>query len=95
MKDFFSNKIGKKKEKTKEPKFILRYFGCWKVFCVPFVWTHEAIDHEVLAKMDLIGQVTLPSLATYLDIYLLIIFGGIPWQVRPWPSPSFASCMTL
>jgi len=60
-------------------QLIFVVFGL--VFCVPFVWTHEAIDHEVLAKMDLIGQVTLPSLATYLDIYLLIIFGGIPWQV--------------
>ncbi|XP_046633591.1 high-affinity choline transporter 1-like isoform X2 [Daphnia pulicaria] len=51
------------------------------VFCIPFVWTHPAVDHEAMSEVDWLGTIPLSSVGSYVDIYLLIILGGIPWQV--------------
>lgn len=52
-----------------------------QVFCIPFVWTHPAINHEAFSQIDWIGTVPLRSIGSYIDIYLLLILGGVPWQV--------------
>ncbi|XP_032780795.2 high-affinity choline transporter 1 isoform X1 [Daphnia magna] len=51
------------------------------LFCIPFVWTHPAVDHEAMSQVDWLGTIPLSSVGSYVDIYLLIILGGIPWQV--------------
>jgi solute carrier family 5 (high affinity choline transporter), member 7 len=52
-----------------------------QIFCIPFVWNHPSIDLDLVNKADWIGTVPTSSLGSYIDIYLLIILGGIPWQV--------------
>ena len=52
-----------------------------QVFCIPFVWNHPAIDKEAMTQIDWIGSVNISSIGIYIDTYLLIILGGIPWQV--------------
>ena len=32
-------------------------------------------------QVNWLGNVPFPSIGSYIDIYLLIILGGIPWQV--------------
>lgn len=45
------------------------------------MWNHEAIDHGLMPQTDWLGSLPLSSLGTYIDSYLLMIFGGVPWQV--------------
>ena len=45
------------------------------------MWTHPAVNHEAMSEVDWIGTVPISSIGSYIDIYLLIILGGIPWQV--------------
>ncbi len=34
-----------------------------------------------MSEVDWLGTIPLSSVGSYVDIYLLIILGGIPWQV--------------
>lgn len=34
-----------------------------------------------MSQVDWLGTVPLSSVGSYIDIYLLIILGGVPWQV--------------
>ena len=54
---------------------------CTQVFCIPFVWTHPSVSSEPMSEIDWVGTVPVASMASYIDVYLLVIFGGIPWQV--------------
>lgn len=59
------------------------FFGLW--LCVPFAMTHEATTSITENSTDItdgwIGQLTGDSIGLYIDLGLLIIYGGIPWQV--------------
>ena len=57
--------------------FIL--FGL--VLCIPFAWTHPAVDSQSIVTQDWLGSVPLSSSGVFIDNYLLLIFGGIPYQV--------------
>ena len=50
--------------------------------CVPFAMTHEAVGSFSATKDRWLGSLDLADAAMFTDIYLLLIFGGIPWQVR-------------
>ena len=58
------------------------------VLCIPFVWTNEAIDYETLSNIDWVGKVETIGIGAYIDFYLLVILGGIPWQVHRSSSPT-------
>jgi len=47
------------------------------------VWTHPAVDlySEKSKQIDWLGTLEISSIGSYIDVYLLIILGGIPWQV--------------
>ncbi|CAG0886997.1 unnamed protein product [Darwinula stevensoni] len=47
--------------------------------CIPFAWMHEAVGDP--ASQDWIGTVDTKFIGVYIDSGLLLIFGGIPWQV--------------
>lgn len=34
-----------------------------------------------MSEIDWLGTIPLASVGSYIDVYLLIILGGIPWQV--------------
>ena len=49
---------------------------------MPFALTHEAVGSLSATKDKWIGSLEIEDAAMFTDIYLLLIFGGIPWQVR-------------
>ena len=51
------------------------------VISIPFAWTHEAVDDITVDSRDWIGSVTPGYEYYYADYMLLLLFGGIPWQV--------------
>ncbi|XP_043211527.1 high-affinity choline transporter 1-like isoform X1 [Amphibalanus amphitrite] len=54
------------------------FLGLW--LCIPFAWNHEAVGKVEPEDMDWIGSVD-GKWGYYFDYSLLLIFGGIPWQV--------------
>ena len=52
--------------------------GLW--LAIPFMWTAEAVDLESRSLMDWTGSIQGKSWMTYIDTFLLILCGGIPWQ---------------
>ena len=49
--------------------------------CIPFAWNHEAVGQVTAEEMDWVGSVD-GRWGYYVDYSLLLVFGGIPWQVR-------------
>ena len=58
----------------------------WQWMCIPFAWTDEAVGDA--ANQNWIGTVETRDLGAYIDTGLLLVFGGIPWQVRASSTPS-------
>ncbi|KAK6633559.1 hypothetical protein RUM44_004166 [Polyplax serrata] len=56
--------------------FIL--FGL--ILSVPFVATNQYVDNAKLKKIDWVGSIPKMDIGEWVDIMLLLIFGGIPWQ---------------
>ncbi|XP_078047035.1 choline transporter [Augochlora pura] len=55
------------------------FIGLW--MCIPFAWANPVVEPLSSMDVDWIGEVD-PSLYwTYVDNGLLLVFGGIPWQV--------------
>ena len=52
------------------------------MLCIPFAWTHKAVDQEALMSQDWLGQVRPQTAGLFIDNYLLLIFGGIPYQAN-------------
>ena len=52
------------------------------VMCIPFAWNHEAVRPITMDSEDWIGSVTPGQELYYADYFLLLTFGGIPWQVK-------------
>ena len=47
---------------------------------VPFAMTHDA-SRSITENTEWLGAVEKPNIGSFIDFYLLLIFGGIPWQV--------------
>ncbi|VEN58227.1 unnamed protein product [Callosobruchus maculatus] len=55
------------------------FIGLW--MCIPFAWTNEHVQSLKGMDVDWIGHVESREIFSYIDYGLLLIFGGIPWQV--------------
>ncbi|CAG0880893.1 unnamed protein product [Cyprideis torosa] len=55
------------------------FIGLW--VAIPFAMTHPAVKSMDPDVVDWFGSVDVKDLGTYMDYGLLLIFGGIPWQV--------------
>ena len=52
-----------------------------QIACIPFAANHRAVRSIFETKDDWMGEVPTKQIATYIDLMLVLIFGGIPWQV--------------
>ncbi|GFU23906.1 high-affinity choline transporter 1 [Trichonephila clavipes] len=55
------------------------YYSAW--LCIPFSLTNDAVGSLSLKDTDWIGSVEPAYVGQYMDYGLLLILGGIPWQV--------------
>ncbi|XP_054716393.1 high-affinity choline transporter 1-like [Uloborus diversus] len=55
------------------------FVGLW--LCIPFSITNSAVGSLALKDTDWIGSLNGRELGQYLDYGLLLVLGGIPWQV--------------
>lgn len=55
------------------------FIGLW--MCIPFAWNNEHVVPLSTIEADWIGEIDSSEYFYYLDYGLLLIFGGIPWQV--------------
>lgn len=55
------------------------FIGLW--MCIPFAWNNEHVAPLSSTDHDWIGKVENNEIFYYIDYGLLLIFGGIPWQV--------------
>lgn len=57
----------------------------FKVLVIPFAWTssltNDVSGFFVNNTSEWIGEIGNNEIGTYTDSFLLLIFGGIPWQV--------------
>lgn len=61
-------------------QLICIFLGLW--VAIPFAFTHEAVgDIRINATETWIKELDPVYSGVYIDSYLLLIFGGIPWQV--------------
>lgn len=56
------------------------FIGLW--ICIPFAWTNENVAEISLQSVDWVGHLEPKQIGFYIDYGLLLMFGGIPWQVR-------------
>lgn len=53
-----------------------------QTICVPFAWNHKAVDTKALTVPGTWeGVIEIYNVGVYIENYLLIVIGGIPWQV--------------
>ncbi|XP_061506774.1 high-affinity choline transporter 1 [Anopheles gambiae] len=55
------------------------FIGLW--MCIPFAWANDHVKSLSSMDVDWIGEIGEGYTWFYLDYGLLLIFGGIPWQV--------------
>ncbi|XP_035226604.1 high-affinity choline transporter 1-like [Stegodyphus dumicola] len=55
------------------------FIGLW--LCIPFSLTNSAVGSLALKDTDWVGSLEPSSIGQYLDYGLLLVLGGIPWQV--------------
>ncbi|XP_054930611.2 high-affinity choline transporter 1-like [Dermacentor andersoni] len=55
------------------------FFGLW--LSVPFAMFHEAVGPISYPRNDFVGSVKWKDFGTYWDSMLLLMMGGVPWQV--------------
>lgn len=55
------------------------FVGLW--MCIPFAWANDHVKSLSSMEVDWIGEVDPREQWYYIDYGLLLIFGGIPWQV--------------
>lgn len=56
------------------------FIGLW--MCIPFAWTNDHVKSLSSMEVDWIGEVDPKEHWYYIDYGLLLVFGGIPWQVN-------------
>ena len=49
--------------------------------CIPFAMFNEHVGSLTSQDVDWIGSVDRREIGYYIDYGLLLVFGGIPWQV--------------
>ncbi|KOB76718.1 High-affinity choline transporter [Operophtera brumata] len=55
------------------------FIGLW--MCIPFAWANEHVKPLSSMDVDWIGHIDPEYYWFYVDYGLLLVFGGIPWQV--------------
>ncbi|CAK9295828.1 unnamed protein product [Gordionus sp. m RMFG-2023] len=60
-------------------QLICIFVGLW--ICVPFALRNPLVDNPMKYKKHWIGHLEPILIGQYVDAYLLLTFGGIPWQV--------------
>lgn len=55
------------------------FIGLW--MCIPFAWSNDHVRSLSDMDVDWIGYVEPKQRWFYIDYGLLLVFGGIPWQV--------------
>lgn len=55
------------------------FVGLW--MCIPFAWANDHVKSLSSMEVDWIGEVDPREQWYYIDYGLLLVFGGIPWQV--------------
>lgn len=55
------------------------FIGLW--ICIPFAWMNQNVSEISLKSIDWVGHVEPNQIGFYIDYGLLLVFGGIPWQV--------------
>lgn len=55
------------------------FVGLW--MCIPFAWMNDHVKSLSSMEVDWIGEVKSRDQWYYIDNGLLLVFGGIPWQV--------------
>lgn len=55
------------------------FIGLW--MCIPFAWGNKHVKPLSGMEVDWIGEIGEKKFWFYCDYGLLLIFGGIPWQV--------------
>ncbi|CAM1298076.1 Uncharacterised protein g2017 [Pycnogonum litorale] len=60
-------------------QLICLFFGLW--LSIPFAMANEAVSSINVDVTDWIGSIDVKYSALYIDHFMLLIFGGIPWQV--------------
>lgn len=56
------------------------FIGLW--MCIPFAWANEHVKPLSSMEVDWIGEIDPDYYWYYIDYGLLLVFGGIPWQVN-------------
>lgn len=56
------------------------FIGLW--MCIPFAWTNPHVKSLSGMEVDWIGEIGEKKFWFYCDYGLLLVFGGIPWQVK-------------
>lgn len=64
------------------------FLGLW--MCIPFAWANPHVKPLSSMEVDWIGSIDSNYYWFYADYGLLLIFGGIPWQVRAFDLEYFA-----
>ncbi|KAI0980453.1 hypothetical protein GJ496_011984 [Pomphorhynchus laevis] len=60
-------------------QLFLIFAGLW--ISIPFAWKSKFVSFKTLKRSELIGQLKSNQIGPYLDTLLLLMLGGIPWQV--------------
>ncbi|OAF66612.1 Sodium/proline symporter, partial [Intoshia linei] len=55
------------------------FFGLW--LSIPFSFTNNHVNKFSTNKSDWLGEIKPEKIASWIDSMLLLMFGGIPWQV--------------
>lgn len=61
-------------------QLICIFIGLW--MCIPFAWTNPHVKSLSGMEVDWIGEIGANKFWSYADYGLLLVFGGIPWQVN-------------
>jgi high affinity choline transporter 7 len=59
-------------------QLVLTFFGLW--LAIPFVVASPNVNLSELELVDWTGTVTSTTWVAYVDTFLMILCGGIPWQ---------------
>lgn len=60
-------------------QLICIFIGLW--MCIPFAWSNPHVKSLSGMEVDWIGEIGEKKFWFYCDYGLLLVFGGIPWQV--------------
>ena len=60
-------------------QIVFIFFGLWSA--IPFIWSNDEVQLSNLSLKDWTGEIKgVKSWMEYIDTFLLITCGGIPWQ---------------